>query len=105
MSRTVDIPSRSVPLQIALILSTCLVCLLVHFYMENLALSAQPFGMQWTASGETDGQSHDSGENVFIPPESTELKILQNSIRAVFPESLAFALLPYRPLLPPPILG
>jgi hypothetical protein len=105
MSRTVEIPARSVPLRMVLVLSICLAGLLVHFYAENLAPAAQPFGMEWIGSGETERQSHDTGEDLFILPEFTGLKTLQNSIRAIYPEALVFSSIPFRPLLPPPIKG
>jgi hypothetical protein len=103
MSRTVEIPIRSVPFQIVLILSICMACLLLHFCAENLAPSAQSFGMEWIGSGETDDQSHDYGEDSFIFPQYTRLKILQNSIRAICPEPIVSASIAFRPLLPPPI--
>jgi hypothetical protein len=105
MSRTVEIPARSVPLRAVLLLSICLTGLLVHFCAENLAPSAPPFGMDWIGSGGTDAQSHDSGEDLFILPEYTGQKILQNSIRATCPAALVFSSIPFRPLLPPPIAG
>jgi hypothetical protein len=104
MSRTVEVRARSMPLQVVLILSICMACLLVHFCAENLA-PPQPFGFEWIDSGETNDQSHASGEDSFVFPIYTRLKILQNSIRAICPESLGFGSISFRPWLPPPIAG
>jgi hypothetical protein len=97
--------ARSVRLQVVLILLICMACLLVHFCAKNSAPSAQPFGLERIGSGELDDQSHDSGEDSFVFPNYTRLKILQNSIRAICPESLGFGSISFRPLLPPPIAG
>ena len=103
MSRTVEIPVQSMSLRVVLILSIGMVCLLVHFYAEKLAPSAQPFSTEWIDSGETDGQNHDSGEDLFVLPEYTGPKILLNFIRVICPESPVLVSIACRPLLPPPI--
>src|ERR1035437_7728617 len=105
MSRTVEIPARPVPLQVVLFLSICMMPLLVHVSGENLAPSAHAFSLQLNISGEIDDKNHDSGEDSFILPEFTILKIMRNSIRAICPVLLVFAPISFRPLYPPPIEG
>jgi hypothetical protein len=105
MSRTVEIPAQPVPLQVLLILSICMICLLVHFCGENLALSAHAFSLELNISGEINDKNHDSGEDSYILPEFTIPKVMRNSIRAICPVLLVFAPISFRPLYPPPIAG
>ncbi len=105
MSRTVEIPARLVPLRVILILSICITCLVVHFCGENLAQSAHAFSPELTISGEMDDKNHDSGDDSYVLPEITILKIIGNSIRVICPVSLVFSKISFRPLYPPPIAG
>lgn len=103
MSRMVEVPAQSVPRRVALILSICLTCLLVHFCAGNLALVTHAFTTEWIDSAELNEQRHTSGEDSFIFLQFIDLKILQYTIPVTCPELLVFASYVFRPLLPPPI--